>query len=236
MHTTRPTIRAAILLCTLGILTLGGCPTGTFTPADLPAEIKAVIAARDSVQIAEDDPALSATPGRVVDALSGLDGCWASYTSFAPPAGTPAPLAARDDVYTYVRFDAATGQMTNLIYGELAGTLMADLATYKGTFTITGDDRLTFHVDEFTTLDSLTGKTYVYPESFVEQAQQSAANGDITEAELADLLAGLAEPLVFDYRVTLDGDQVTLVSVWQNDDGTEGSDDPQVCFRFTCPD
>ena len=238
MHAIPSSSRIAVVLCTLGILTLGGCPASTFTPAELPVEIKTVIASRDSVQIAEDDPALSAMPGRVVDALSGLDGCWASYTSYGLPADLPGGMAeaAREDVYTYYRFDAATGQMTYMAYGELKGFPFATLATYTGTFTITDDSHLEFKVDEFTAFDATTGQTYVYPESFAEQAQQSAAHGDITQAELADLLAGLADPLVWEYRVTLDGDRLTLVDVWQNDDGTEGSGETDVCFRFACPD
>lgn len=229
--------RSASLLVGLVALLVGaGCaPTLSLSGPTIPPEIEAVLAARDRITISENDPAFTAEPGRVIDDLSGLDGCWASHTAYAPPEDIPSAFAVTLQNYTFFKFDMAAGRLLYLVYGELSGLPAASLVRYEGPFTIDGN-RLTLNVSEFTMYDPASQRTLVYPEDFRDEVEQSAATSDMSEQDLAAVLASLDEPLVFEYLVTLDGDRVTLVPRYEYDDGTVEYEDARVCFRFDCPE
>lgn len=229
-------------LCLAGLVCAWGCapqlvPT---RPLAVPGEIDTLLEGRGQVAIGENDPRFSAEPGVVVDDLGGLDGCWASYTTFSGPDDVPALLGALEfDTYEFYDFDAATGSMTWLIYGELSNWSLANLVEYEGTFELAGDNRLAFTVEHMTATNSATDEILTYPEGLMEHIDQLAADENLTEEERAELLAEFENGLSFDFLVTLDGDQVTLVPVWEYEENGELLEDfghAHVAFRVDCPE
>lgn len=228
------TLTAALL----GTLAWSGCaPQLSPSTGNLPNEINALISARSQVEIAENDPAFGADVGRVVDDLSGLDGCWGSFTSFSPPEGLPPEVAAnaRNDVYMFYHFDMAASRLTRIVYGTLNPMPLASVTTYRGPFTITDGNRLTMTADEFTIFNPITSELLVFPESFIAELEEMVASGRMSEEERQETLASFDEPLVFEYLVTLEGDRLSLMGVWEDDDGTQGQGETEVCFRIDCP-
>lgn len=235
----------ALCVCLAALGPLSGCgELGVYLPPapEVPAEIAAVVENRDSARVAVDDPLYAAPAGSVIDGLSGLDGCWASYVRHEEPMEYPGePLPAADglpetltfDNYELYRFDFETGAMTWVAYGEISGWPLAQLMLYEGTFTVSGESRLTFRVERMLFSDPVTGQRIAYPEDFLAMLEEQEMDEEAEAAVLADM----EESMRWEYLVTLDGDQVKLVPVWDGD-GVEvvSDEDASVCVRFACPE
>jgi hypothetical protein len=226
-------------VCLTGLVVSSGC--GLFPqiapPKEIPAEISAVIANRDSVRVMEDDPFFHTQPGTVIDDLGGLDGCWASYVNISSPQDTPffpagTPLM---DTYEFYRLDFQTAQMEHQVYGELTVASFASTIAYDGTFTIDGDNRLEFTVHTMRTFDPFTGDTLIFPDDLLSMME---ASDEYDEETRGEMLAELQADMIWEYLVTLDGDRVLFVPVWDDEETGEEVADPNeasVCVRFDCP-
>ena len=113
-------------------------------------EVAEVEAKREAVTQVEDHPLLSLPAGTVIDDLSGLEGCWASYSTQDYLGGTVV------DSYEYYRFDLANGELNHqllhrgpLIYDQVSESIYS--------IEITGSDRVTIQLQslllEYSALD-----------------------------------------------------------------------------------
>ncbi len=185
--------RPLVVLLPLGVfLGLVGCFPNTpryVLPTELPDAIEAVIAAYEEVEIADDDPLFDQEDGAVVDELSGLAGCWASYRRVVSEGdASTVPV----DRYEFFQFDFDANEMAYQFYAEAASTSIASLTAYTGTFTVEGDNRLAMEIATVTVSDPYTG--------------------ELLTRQVSD-----DEALEIEFLVTLDGDQAKFVNDSEED-------------------
>ena len=240
--------------CALAIVLFAGCgplpATASIPPPvqEVPAEIKAVIADRASVEVKPDDPLYALPADKVVDDLTNLDGCWAGWTVLTSPADF---LLIRQgqaiaDMYDYVRFDAPTRQFVRQGYGRnLIGPFAVDTYTAeRGTYTVTASNRVAFTTQAMTVANPMTGRVFTLPDELdAYLADVASSEGGIDAGDLESMRAGMLEeftnPQPWENLVTIQGDRLKLTDVWYDEEtGAEvvDTENARICVRFPCPE
>jgi len=232
--------RVACVRLSLGVLSVavvGGCMTAETPklPSELPAEVPALVAARDALTVAAGD-ALRTTPGgTVVDAVESPAGCWASSERLtaAELGSADAGADALFDSYEYFRF-SADGKVRSVSYLEATDGTYATYIWQEGTFELRDGNRLLLTIQDGELYDPATGNVIRFPEDYLAAVQSLT---DLTEQERAELLASIQDPAPIAYLVTRQGDQLKLTPTSTNDAGTETVDESaaRVVVRFACP-
>ncbi len=226
-----------LALGVLGISVVCGCMTAETPklPSELPAEVPALVAARDGLTVAAGD-ALRTTPGgTVVDTVDSLAGCWAGYERLtaAELGSTDAGTDAQVDSYEYFKF-SADGSVRTVSYLAATDGSYATYIWQAGTFELRDGNRLLLTIQDGELYDPATGNVIHFPEDYLAAVQSRT---DLTEQERAELLASIQDPAPIVYLVTRQADQLKLTPTSTNDADVESADESsaRLVVRFACP-
>ena len=220
----RSTITIAVVTCVavVGAGTLAGCgaitseDAGRIQASDLPSAVRHV--AENETDFAQDSENAfgEVAPGTVMDALSGLDGCWGSYFRLVADedasgvtAGTP--LLDTCEAYS---FDSATGAITYCIYQQSVYGTLGVYGLYEGTYTVLDDSSINATWDHVRVRDPSTG-----------------------EVQTTDFTDG-ADPVEWVLLITLNGDELRVGGAEEEGEaaaeGSAADYEQRVFTRFTC--